>query len=46
MLRGLDRLIREETGLHVGVSEDTLRAVANGTGIVLQGMDEMSLDLG
>lgn len=42
LLRGLDRLISEETGLPVFVAEDPLRAVANGTGIVLQEMDNMA----
>ena len=46
LLRGLARLISEETGLFVTVADDPLRAVANGTGIVLQGMDEMTMDLG
>ena len=39
LLTGLDRLIVEETGLPVFVSEDPLRAVARGTGIMLQNMD-------
>jgi rod shape-determining protein MreB len=42
MLRGLDRLISEETGLPVFVADDPLKAVANGTGIVLQEMDTMA----
>ncbi len=42
LLRGLDRLISEETGLPVFVAEDPLKAVANGTGIVLQEMDNMA----
>ncbi len=42
LLRGLDRLISEETGLPVFVSDDPLKAVANGTGIVLQEMDSMA----
>ncbi|OQA85121.1 MAG: Rod shape-determining protein MreB [Lentisphaerae bacterium ADurb.Bin242] len=46
LLRGLARLISEETGLFVTVADDPLKAVANGTGIVLQGMDEMTMDLG
>lgn len=36
MIRNLDRLISEATGLPVIVAEDPLSAVANGTGIVLQ----------
>ncbi|MCB1241950.1 MAG: rod shape-determining protein [Verrucomicrobiales bacterium] len=35
LLRGLDRLIMEETGLPVHVAEDPLSAVAEGTGKVL-----------
>ncbi|TAE92913.1 MAG: rod shape-determining protein [Verrucomicrobia bacterium] len=40
LLKGLDRLIREETGLPVHIAEDPLSAVAEGTGKALQ---EMSL---
>jgi rod shape-determining protein MreB len=36
LMKGLDRLIREETGLPVHVAEDPLSAVAEGTGKVLQ----------
>ncbi len=36
LLRGLDRLLREETGLPVHVAEDPLSAVAEGTGRMLQ----------
>ncbi len=39
LLRGLDRLIQEETGLPVHVAEDPLSAVAEGTGKVLQELD-------
>ena len=39
LLKGLDRLISEETGLPVFVADDPLTAVANGTGIVLQEID-------
>ena len=42
LLRGLDRLVSEETGLPVFVADDSLKAVANGTGVVLQEMDHMS----
>ena len=35
-LRGLDKRLREETGLPVHVAEDPLSAVAEGTGKVLQ----------
>jgi rod shape-determining protein MreB len=36
LLRGLDRLLQEETGLAVHVAEDPLSAVAEGTGRALQ----------
>ena len=42
LLRGIDRLISEETGLPVAVAEDPLTAVASGTGIMLQEMDTLS----
>jgi rod shape-determining protein MreB len=42
LLRGLDRLISDETGLPVTISDDPLIAVATGTGIVLQEMDLLS----
>ncbi len=35
LLRGLDKLISEETGLPVHITDDPIVAVANGTGIVL-----------
>lgn len=35
LLRGLDKLISEETGLPVHIAEDPVTAVANGTGRVL-----------
>lgn len=38
MIRGLDRLLSEATGLPVTVAEDPLSAVANGTGVVLQNL--------
>jgi len=41
-LRGLDRLISEETGLPVFVSEEPAKAVANGTGVVLQELETMT----
>ena len=40
LLRGLDKFIQNETQLHVTVSEDPLRAVVNGTGIVLQNLPD------
>lgn len=36
LIRNLDKLMREKTGLPVFVAEDALSAVANGTGVVLQ----------
>ena len=36
MIRNLDRLLSESTGLPVFLADDPLSAVANGTGIVLQ----------
>jgi len=36
LLRGIDKLLAEETGLPVHVAEDPLSAVAMGTGVVLQ----------
>jgi rod shape-determining protein MreB len=36
LIRGLDKLLAEETGLPVHVSEDPLCAVAMGTGVVLE----------
>ncbi|MBR2904297.1 MAG: rod shape-determining protein [Lentisphaeria bacterium] len=44
MLKGLDRLIQEELHISAHVAEDPLKAVANGTGIVLQEMDMMAND--
>jgi rod shape-determining protein MreB len=41
LLKGLDRLIIEETGLPVFVAEDPLKAVANGTGVMLEDLDSM-----
>ena len=39
LLRGLDALIRHETGLPVIVAEDPLLAVVNGVGMVLDDLD-------
>lgn len=41
-LRGLDRLIAEQTGLPVHVAEDPLSAVAEGTGKVLSEINYLS----
>jgi len=35
-LRGIDRMVAEETGLPVNIADDPLSAVAEGTGRVLQ----------
>ena len=37
LIRGLDRLLSDATGLPVIVAEDPLSGVANGTGVMLQG---------
>ncbi len=42
LLSGLDKLLSEETGLPVFVAESPLKAVANGTGIMLQEIDNMT----
>ncbi|MBQ9336902.1 MAG: rod shape-determining protein [Lentisphaeria bacterium] len=42
LLRGLARLISEETGLFVAVAEDPLLAVAKGTGKMLPRLDELT----
>lgn len=39
LLRGLDRLVSEETGMPVHLAEDPLSAVALGTGKVLENID-------
>jgi rod shape-determining protein MreB len=39
LLRGIDRLITEETGLPVNVADEPLLAVAKGTGIALETID-------
>ena len=36
LLRGLDKLLKEETGLPVHVADDPLSAVAEGTGKMLE----------
>ncbi len=41
LLKGLDKLIIEETGLPVFVADDPLKAVAKGTGIMLEGLDDI-----
>ena len=39
MLRGLDKLAEEETGLPVKMADDPITAVARGTGILLEDLD-------
>lgn len=39
LIRGIDKLLAEETGLPVHVADDPLSAVAMGTGVVLQNLD-------
>lgn len=41
LLRGLDRLIAEETKIPVKVAEDPLTAVVRGTGIILEDVDSL-----
>ncbi len=41
-LRGLDKLIAEQTGLPVHLADDPMSAVAEGTGVVLNEMDFLS----
>ena len=45
MIRGLDRLISDSTGLPVIVADDPLSAVANGTGLVLQDLPFLLKDI-
>jgi rod shape-determining protein MreB len=42
LLRGIDKLIAEQTGLPVHVADDPLSAVAEGTGVVLNELDFLS----
>jgi rod shape-determining protein MreB len=41
LLRDLDRLLMEETGLPVLVAEDPLTCVARGSGMALERMDKL-----
>jgi rod shape-determining protein MreB len=36
LIRNLDKLLRQRTSLPVFIADDALRAVANGTGVILQ----------
>ena len=42
LLRDLDRLLMEETGLPVIVAEDPLTCVVRGSGMALENMDKLS----
>ena len=42
LLRDLDRLLLEETGLPVHVADDPLTCVARGSGLALERMDKLS----
>ena len=42
LLRGLDKLIEEETKMPVRVAEDPLTSVVIGTGIILENLDSLS----
>ncbi|HCX33164.1 MAG TPA: rod shape-determining protein, partial [Rhodocyclaceae bacterium] len=42
LLRDLDRLLMEETGLPVVVAEDPLTCVVRGSGMALERMDKLS----
>ena len=42
LLRGLDKLISQETGLPVTLADDPLSAVAEGTGVVMNELDLLS----
>lgn len=44
LIRNLDRLLSDSTGLPVIVAEDPLSAVANGTGAVLQDIEWLMND--
>ncbi len=41
MIKGLDRLIEEQTGMHVEVAENAFEAVARGTGISLKDVESL-----
>ncbi len=41
LIRGIDKLLSEKTGLPVVVADDPLSAVANGTGVFLSNIDEL-----
>jgi rod shape-determining protein MreB len=41
LLRGIDRLLSEKTGLPVVIADDPLSAVAHGTGAVLEDLNRL-----
>jgi rod shape-determining protein MreB len=41
LLRGLDKLISEETKIPVKIIDDPLTAVARGAGIILEDLDKL-----
>jgi rod shape-determining protein MreB len=45
LLRDLDKLLSQETGLPVIVAEDPLTCVARGGGMALEMMDRNTMDL-
>jgi rod shape-determining protein MreB len=45
MLRGIDRLLMEETGLQVRIANDPLTCVARGCGMALEALDRASMVL-
>ena len=45
LLRGLDKLLSEETGLPVIVADDPLTCVARGGGMAMERMDRHTIDL-
>ena len=46
MIKNLDKLISEKTGINVIVAENALDCVANGTTIVLEDIDKLRNILG
>jgi len=45
LIRGIDRLLSEKTGLPVIVADDPLSAVANGTGAMLPDLSWLSQNM-
>ncbi|MFI3286713.1 MAG: rod shape-determining protein [Rikenellaceae bacterium] len=42
LIRGLDRRLQSKTGIEFHIAEDPLRAIARGTGVALQNIDQFS----